>query len=71
VSTAGVRDYLWAAVAGLVVAAFLVGLASVLWDVANARGFSRALAIPVGLVSASLLATWAWRRTVWGRRPAE
>jgi hypothetical protein len=64
---AGVRDYLWAALAGLIVAAFLVGLGDALWDVANERGFRRAVVLPVGLLSAALLATWAWRRTIWGR----
>jgi hypothetical protein len=68
---AGIRDYLWATVAGLVIAAFLVGLGSALWEVANERGFGRALVLPVGLLSAAVLSSWAWRRTVWGRREAE
>ena len=65
------RDYAWAAVAGVVVLAFLVGLASALWQVATARGFGDALWLPVGFVCGSWLALQAWRRTVWGRRPSD
>jgi hypothetical protein len=64
---AGIRDYGLALLAGLVVLGFLAGLGSALWDVANQRGFARAYWLPVGLVTAAVIAGWAWRRTVWGR----
>ena len=68
----GLRDYLLAAVAGLVVLGFLAGVGSALWDVANRRGFGRALWLPVGLVTAAVITAWVWRRTVWGAaRPPE
>ena len=63
----GFRDYALAVLAVLVVLGFLAGLGNALWDVANQRGFGRALWLPVGLITAALIATWAWRRTVWGR----
>ena len=63
----GPRDYALAALAGLVAVGFLLGLGQALWDVANERGFGRALWLPVGLISAGVIVAWAWRRTVWGR----
>jgi hypothetical protein len=64
----GVADYAWAAVAVLIVLAFLAGLGSALWQVATQRGFGDALWLPVGVLCAGWLAMGAWRRTVWGRR---
>ena len=60
-------DYLWVAIAALVVAGFLAGAVSVLWDVANNRTATGVLWLPVGLGCAAVLSVTAWRRTVWGR----
>jgi hypothetical protein len=64
---AGVRDFLWLAVTVIVTAAFVVGAGRVLWEVANNRAAMEVLWLPVGLICAGVLATLAWRRTVWGR----
>ncbi len=51
----------------MVVAGFLAGAVSVLWDVANNRTATGVLWLPVGLGCAAVLSVTAWRRTVWGR----
>jgi hypothetical protein len=64
---ASIADFLWAAVATLVVVGFLAGVVNVLWDVANNRTATGVLWLPVGLGCAAVLSVAAWRRTVWGR----
>jgi hypothetical protein len=64
---ASVGDYLWAAVASLVIAGFLAGAVNVLWDVANNRTAIGVLWLPVGFGCAAVLSVTAWKRTVWGR----
>lgn len=67
----GVRDWALATIITLVVTAYLVGAARILWEVANNRATTEAIWLPVGLVCAGVIATQVWKRTVWGRRPSD